>query len=66
VQLIFNNELPTLIEISDLTGKVLFSKAVQNSNNISVNLFDFATGFYLVKALNGVNESKIEKLVILK
>lgn len=66
VQLIFNNELPILIEISDLTGKVILNKVVQNSNNISINLFDFATGFYLVKAVNGVNESKIEKLIIVK
>ena len=66
VQLVFNNELPTFIEISDLTGKVLLSKVVQNSNSININLNEFATGFYLVKALNAVYEFKIEKLVILK
>jgi hypothetical protein len=66
VELIFNNQLPTVIEITDLSGKVLLSKVVQNSNYLYINLIDFSTGFYLIKAVNGVNESKIEKLIIVR
>jgi hypothetical protein len=65
VQLQFDGELPTHIQITDLTGKVIYSKNA-SSKLVNINLNDFANGFYLVKAIDGVNNNKIKQLIISK
>jgi hypothetical protein len=65
VQLQFDVELPTQIEITDLTGKVIYSKNA-STKLVSINLNEIANGYYLVKAMNGIYQNKTKQLIIAK
>ena len=65
VQLQFDGELPTQIEITDLTGKVIYSKNA-STKLVSINLNEIANGYYLVKAMNGIYQNKTKQLIIAK
>lgn len=65
VQLEFENELPSFIELTDLTGKILFSSTMQN-NKLTIGLSEYANGFYFIKAINKTNVTIVQKLIIVK
>ena len=50
-----------LVEMVDITGKVVFSSEIENSLNIDVK--EFNSGVYFVK-LNGANGSLTQKVVV--
>jgi len=52
----------SLIEIYDITGRILFSQKIENINNFKIDFTDKSTGIYIYKiAKNGVFTGKIIK-----
>ena len=52
-----NTDGETLIEIYSLSGQLIKSSTVKNTNNISINASDLNTGYYLLKINTGDNSS---------
>jgi hypothetical protein len=65
LQLKFDSDLPSKIEITDLTGNIIYNSKT-NARLININLNEFANGYYLVKAINSASQNKTKQLIIAK
>ena len=65
VQIVFEDLLPSKIDIFDLTGKLLLSMQIQNSKT-EIDISSLNNGYYFIKASNELYGSKTKQLVIVK
>jgi len=61
----FNGQIAGTVEITDISGRIVFQKAFSNTNEIIWDSYDAQTGIYLVRVKSG-NRIINKKAVLLK
>ena len=54
------------IQILDISGRIIFTKSMGLNNSVRVETNELAAGVYLVRMLDGLQELRMERLVIAK
>ncbi len=60
-----NNNIKSIVVITDITGKIIYKNTITDLQNIVVNTKDFAEGIYMVR-IQSENFSEAKKLIITK
>ena len=51
------------LEITDVVGKIIFTKKLNSENNLSIDLADQPNGVYLIKFIS-TSETRTERLLL--